>query len=690
MGEGEEGVSRLAQWSAVLCAVALGGAQALAQDELGFGRMWTLERPPLERFAREYDFHPDPAWFEAVRLATLRFDYGCSASFVSPHGLMLTNHHCVRAAMQKLGGERDLVLDGFVASNWADELPLPGLEVQQLVGVRDVTARIEAGVEDGESPDSAQAKRRRNERALIAELAAAEPKLRHEVVALYHGARYHLYQHRVITDVRLVMAPHLRISHFGGDPDNFRFPRYSLDFAFCRAYVDGAPADTATAHFAFGSGATEGQPVFLVGSPARTQRLQSTAHLEHLRDVRYPRLCDRIDRRLKILQTAVASDPGREPKLRNYVLNLENGRKLYRGELEALRDASLLKQKAHGEAVLKARIAADPELASRYGGLFDRMDEVATERRDIETRLAFHSHAGYSPLLRGLALVAWAKTGDRTQFESLGRVRTLEDPELERAFFVDHLETALRFLPAADPYLSIVLAGDEPGAAVSKLSGSALANKEACVAFAEGAPELVLESKDPVLRLARRLFPVVERARRDAEALETREQAAISTYGRAVYAVWGDAIGSDATMTLRIGDGRVLGYSKDGSAVPWRTVMKGLFARSAEFDGKPPFDLPTTWRDAEARLDPSTPVDFVCTCDAAGGSSGSAVVDAERRLVGVLFDGNYESLGNEFLFRDSVQRSVCVDVRAIVASLEHVYGAKWLVAELLRLPTQGR
>lgn len=666
------------------------GVVAHAQEELGLGRMWTVDQPPLERFAREYDFRPDPSWFEVVQRASLRFDYGCSASFVSAHGLVLTNHHCVRAAMQKIDAERDLVLDGFVASTWADELPLPGLEVQQLAGIRDVTARIEDGVQATDSPEVARDKRKQNARRLIEEVEAQDPTLRAEVVDLWNGARHHLYQHRVFADVRLVMAPHLRVSNFGGDPDNFRFPRYSLDFAFCRAYADGAPADTSATHFEVGDGAREGQPVFLVGSPARTHRLVSTAQLEHLRDVRYPRLCERIDRRLQLLQDAIAEDPAREPRLRLVLLNLENGQKLYRGEFEALREPSLLTQKAKGEAILLERLRADPELARRFAGLFERLAEIAQDRRRVEAQLVFHSHAGFAPLQRALALVGRALTGDDAHLDSLARVRTLDDPALERSLFVDHLVTARKYLPPDDSYLEIVLSGEVPKVAVAKFADSRLVHGDAATALAAEPAEVVLASTDPALVLARRIFPVVDAARRANEALELREQDALAEYGRAVHAVWGSAVGSDATMTLRVGDGRVQGYAKDGNAVPWRTVMKGLFARSAEFDGKPPFDLPTVWRDAEPRLDPTTPVAFVSTCDAAGGSSGSAVIDEQGRLVGVLFDGNYESLGSEFLFRDVVQRSVCVDVRAILASLEHVYGARHLVRELRPQAKTGR
>ncbi|MEQ1631809.1 MAG: S46 family peptidase [Planctomycetota bacterium] len=672
--------SSVARLLLLLLALALPSLRA--QDELGLGRMWTFHAPPVAWLKRTYDFAPDPSWFDAVRLATLRFGVGCSASFVSPHGLILTNHHCVSSALARVDVAADLVRDGFVSQSYADELRLPDLKVEQLVAMRDVSAAIESGIEATDDPAIAAEKRSKNERRVLDEANAASPKLRSQVVSMFHGAQWQLYQYRVFDDVRLVMAPHLQIAHFGGDPDNFVYPRYSIDFAFCRAWEGDAPADTTSQHFAFGDGPSEGQLVFLSGNPGRTQRLLGSQQLEYLRDVRYPRLRELIDHRLQILRTAIDSEPVREAKLRPSVLSYENGQKLYRLEHGALLDPAFMATKVAGEAKLQARLAADAALSQRFGGLFDRIAEIAALRRTSEGRLHFHSAGNWAPLQRALVLAEFAETGKEDVLRSMGKIRGNDDADLQRAFFVDHLDRARHWLPTDDPYLAVVLGDDEPRAVIERLRATVLVDAAQSELLGKAGADVVRVSDDPMLRLARSLRPIVETARRESEALELRERTVMAQFGQAVFAVYGDSVSADASMTPRLSDGRVRGYEYNGTIAPWRTLMQGLFARSSEFDGRPPFDLPQPWRDAMATIDPLAPVDFVCTCDATGGNSGSPVIDVNRRLVGLLFDGNIESLGNEFLFRESKERSVCVHPRAILEALEKVYAAPALIREL--------
>ncbi len=653
-----------------------------AQGELGLGRMWTFHEPPTQWLQSTYDFTPDPRWFDAVRLATLRFGAGCSASFVSSQGLILTNHHCVSSALARHGGAGDLVRDGFVATSYADELRLPELAVEQLVAMCDITERMEAGIAATDDPATAAKKRSANEERVLAAAAAAAPLLRAEVVSLFHGAQWQLYQYRVFDDVRLVMAPHLQIAHFGGDPDNFVYPRHSIDFAFCRAWEGDAPVDTKGTHFEWSDGPSEGQLVFLAGNPGRTQRLLGSKQLEYLRDVRYPRVREQIDHRLAILRAAIDGEPEREQKLRSALLSYENGQKLYRGEHGALQDPAFMASKVAGEQKLQARLAADPALALRFGGLFASIAEIAAARRSSEGRLHFHSAGGWLPLQRALALVAMAHGGDARPLESVKKSRASDDSDLQRAFFVDHLERARAWLPQGDPYLAVVLDGEAPDAVAERLRATLLGDALQFAAVEASGRDAIQNHEDLLLRLARPLWPIVAAARREAEDLEVRERAVMAQFGQAVFAVYGHAVSPDASMTLRLSDGLVRGYGYNGTIAPWRTLMQGLFARSNEFDGRPPFDLPAAWTEAMPRLDPLTPVDFVCTCDSTGGNSGSPVIDVQRRLVGLLFDGNIESLGNEFLFRDHSERSVCVHPRAILEALKHVYAADTLVREL--------
>jgi hypothetical protein len=668
----------------ILLLLLLSPALLRAQDELGLGRMWTFHDPPLEYLKRTYDFVPDAQWLDAVRLASLRFGSGCSASFVSPHGLILTNHHCARSAIARAQGPADWVRDGFCAGSHLEEVRLPDLAVEQLVAMRDVTDEVLEGVDDGGPPDVQAQRKADNEKKVLEAARARSPKLRAQVVALFHGAQFQLYQYRVFDDVRLVMAPHLQVAHFGGDPDNFVYPRYGIDFALCRAWVDGAPADTADCSFGWSDGPKDGQLVFLSGNPGSTQRLLTTAQLEFLRDERYPRVREQIDHRLAILRRT-AADPEQEKQLRTTILGYENGQKLYRGEHGALLDAGFLQRKAAAESKFKARLLAVPELAARFGDVFDRLAEVATARRALEGRAVFHGSGGFPPLHRALALAALQSTGDRAAIDEARRLRAAE-PAVQIAFFTDHLERARNWLQKDDPFLATLLSGRDARAVAERLAASRLADPEAFEELVRGGVPAIAACDDHALLLARRLLPLQTAARAEAQALDARERALLARLGQALFAVYGHEVTPDATFTLRFSDGIVRGYDYNGTRAPWRTVFHGMFARHAEFDAQYPFDLPVPWLLAKDRIDLCAAVDFVCTVDSTGGNSGSPVIDAQRRIVGLLFDGNIESLGNEFCFGDRVERSVCVHPQAILESLTKVYAGAHLARELRREP----
>lgn len=668
----------------LLLAMLLGTGPLCAQDALGLGRMWTFHHPPLGYLKDEYGFAPDQKWFDAVRLASLRFGRGCSASFVSPRGLILTNHHCARGAIAEVQGEHDWVRDGFVAGALEDEVRLPGLTVQQLVRSIDVTAEIEAGVVAAD-PEAAAAQRMANRERVLQRAREADPQLEPQVVDLFHGAQRMLYQYRIFDDVRLVMAPHLQAAHFGGDPDNFVYPRFAIDFAFCRAWVDGAPADTTGSCFGWSDGPAADQLVILTGNPGSTQRLKTTAQLEFLRDVRYPRVRELIDNRIGILRAAAATDPAHEKELRTRILSFENGQKLYRGEHGALLDPAFLQHKLEAESAFRARIDGDPALRARYGGLWEELAEVAARRRELEGPLNFHSAGGSTHLLCALELLDFAATGDQGAAERARQVR-VQDDAMQLAFFADHLARARDWLPDDDPFLREVLAGGTPVDAAARLvADSRLGEAGVVEGLLAGGAEAIAASGDAALRIARVLRPLHQRAAAAGRALDAREQALGAEMGRALFAVYGHEVTPDATFTLRFSDGRVRGYDYNGTRAPWRTVFHGMFARSAEFDGGHPFDLPLPWRLAVDRLDLRGAVNFVCTVDSTGGNSGSPLIDRERRIVGLLFDGNMESLGNEFLFGEGDgQRSVCVHPDAIVQALEVVYGARRVLAEVRR------
>ncbi|MEO6597750.1 MAG: S46 family peptidase, partial [Planctomycetota bacterium] len=386
------------------------GAPVGAQDELGLGKMWTFEKAPLAYLKREYGFEAGEQWWNNLRLASLRFGRGCSASFVSPQGLILTNHHCVRDAVAKAQGDQDWVRDGFVANELASEVKLEGLTVQQLVRMTDVTAAVTAGLDDAMKPAEAEKVREANRERLLADARATMPSLEPQLVKLFQGGLWQLYQYRVFDDVRLVMAPHLQTSHFGGDPDNFVYPRYAIDFSFCRAYVDGKPADTTTFHFPWGDGPTEGELVFLTGNPGGTQRLLTQTQIEFQRDVRYPRLRQLIDARIGVLRGFAAKSAEMEKRLRTSILSLENGQKLYRGEHGALNDVAFMARKAAAESAFQERARENGQASELI--VWTKIAELMQQKRSLDAPSNFHSAGGLPLLLRAFAVLEFATKGN--------------------------------------------------------------------------------------------------------------------------------------------------------------------------------------------------------------------------------------------------------------------------------------
>lgn len=656
--------------------------QLSAQDELGLGKMWTFERPPLTYLQREYGFTADERWWNTLRLASLRFGRGCSASFVSPQGLILTNHHCARDAIAQVQGDSDWVRDGFVAGDLQDEVKLPGLTVQQLVGMQDVTAAMAEGVTADMDAEAAERRRGANGERLLAEARQARPQFEPQLVKLFQGGVWQLYEYRIYDDVRLVMAPHLQSTHFGGDPDNFVYPRYAIDFAFCRAYVDGQPADTSAFHFPWGDGPKEGDLVFLTGNPGGTQRLLTKAQLEYQRDARYPRVHELIDARIDIMREMAAADAKTEKLLRTRILGFENGQKLYRGEHGALSDERFMQRKEAAERAFQQRVKRSGQ--SEGMQLWQQIAQVAARKVALEAPLNFQTTGGSTLLLRAMALVEFAATGDPDKAQRARDV-VVGDDRLQAAFFVDHLQRASRWLPAEDPFLRAVLGGRTPAAAADNLAAnSRLGDAQFVDELIAGGKATIDASPDLALDIARVLLPLAQHNQRELAAIEADENQLGARLARLLFAVYGNDVTPDATFTLRFSDGRVAGYPYNGTIAPAQTTFYGLFARNAEFGNRHPFDLPQEWLLARDRVDPMTPLNFVCTVDSTGGNSGSPLVDVNGHLAGLLFDGNIESLANEFLYGERVERSVCVHPQAIVESLRKVYGATRLLREIKR------
>jgi hypothetical protein len=663
-------------------------AQAAAQDKPGLGKMWTFEDPPYEYWQAVYGFSPDQPWLDHARLASLRFGGGCSASFVSPRGLILTNHHCARDYIAAVSPkDQDWLRDGFAARSLAEEVPVPGLTVQQLVGMRDVTADMDRDVALGDDDRTVEATRKRNEARILEEAKAANPDLSHQIVRLYQGAVVQLYSYRIFDDIRLCAAPELQIAHFGGDPDNFTYPRYSIDFALLRAYVGGKPADTSAHHFRWSpTGPVEGELVFVTGNPGSTDRSRTLAQLRYYREALYPIRMEMIDNRLEILRRHAAMDEGTARAIKPEILRLENSQKAFRGYWSGLIDPGMLAEKERDEKDLRERIAADPRLHAEFGTAFERLEEISEARIRIEAPARFHSVQGSRVLHLAVLLV---RATDPSSPEDLRkRMRDqiegfdLAEPPHEVDAYIDHLERARRWLPAGDPFLAAFGPGPMEASYRALLAETGLKDLDAAKSLlAEGA-DAVASSGDPALRVARVLSPLMARAAAEVSRLTAEENAQGVKIGRALFAVYGRRIAPDATFTLRIADGVVKGYPCNGTVAPWRTSFYGLFGRSHEFGNSHPFDLPAAWQTRRDRIDLGRFVNFVHTNDIIGGNSGSPVINRQLEIVGLVFDGNIESLPNRFRLREDVPRSVSVHPEAIIEALTRVLDASGLAAEL--------
>ncbi len=661
--------------------------------------MWTYNHFPKDRVQQKYGFSPDDKWLDHLRLSSVRLAGGCSGSFVSSSGLVMTNHHCAHSCIEQLStAQKDFVKEGFYAKGAADEVKCPEIEINQLVEISDVTDRMRRatqGLSDHKYNEAEKAEMSKIELECAGKEAQSQ---RCDVVSLYHGGLYNLYKYRRYQDVRLVFAPEFPIAFFGGDPDNFNFPRYDLDVSFLRVYENGRPAQMA--HYLSWSpaGVKEGDLTFVSGHPGGTSRQLTIAQLEYLRDVALPERLFLLAEFRGVL-TEFQRRSAEAKRISNAELfYVENSYKALRGRLGALLDKTFFASKVAEEAALRAKIAAQPDLARTYGGAWDALAKAQGELKNIRQPLAYVEQGrGFMSDLYQIAwtLVRGAEERPKPLEKRFREFRDSALPAVTQKLFssapiYDDLEiltltfslTKLRETLGADhPIVKQVLGQQSPEELASELvQGTKLRDVAVRKQLWEGGKAAVDGSKDPLILLAKRIDPLAREVRRRYEdTIEAAIKKNSELVAKAHFAVQGMTSYPDATFTLRLSYGQVKGWLENGQPVKPLTDFAGAFDRAT---GRPPFDLPASWLAGKPSLKMATPFDFCSTNDIIGGNSGSPVVNQKGQAVGLIFDGNIHSLGGDYGFDPALNRAVAVHSEALIHALDKIYKADRIVKEL--------
>jgi hypothetical protein len=680
----------------LLCLLAFGlGAFSYADEG-----MWLFNAFPKDKVQAKYGWAPDQAWLDHVRLSSARAPNG-SSSFVSADGLIFTNHHIAQECIHDLStGGKDYMKDGFYAATPADEAKCPGMEFLVLQGIEDVTAKVNAAVQPNMSTSDAGKAQRQAMSALEKDCSSGD--IRCDVVTLYSGAMYNLYRYKKYDDIRLVFAPEFSIAFFGGDPDNFEYPRYDLDISFFRAYENGQPAKTPNFLKWQPNGAKDGELTFVSGHPGRTGRLLTMDQLGFLRDYQYPLQLQSYKRRIDVLQKFSAQSPENEREAQSDMFGLQNSQKAVTGYLGGLTDKDLMAGKAADEKSLQQFVNADPTRKQEFGDPWSQISKAVDVQKQIYKPLLYlDAMGGFRGDMARYARII-VRAADQTQKPNNERFRQYTDSQLptletqlfstapvyknlEQVLLAESLGEMRDVLGADNPDVKKALAGKSPEERAQEvIAGTKMDDVAFRKQLYEGGAAAVNASTDPMIVMMREIEP-------DADAIHERDEDQVQAVlrqsggqvGKALFAQKGLGVPPDATFTLRLSYGPVEGYKLDGKDVSWFTTMGGAYEHAAKHGSKPPYQLPDSWIKAKPSINLKTPYDTVSTSDIIGGNSGSPVINKAGEVVGIIFDGNIESLAWNFAYTDKVARAVEVDSRGITESLKNIYHADGLLNELM-------
>jgi len=670
-------------------------------QKFDMGKMWTFEHPPLNYFEETYNFKPSTEWLDKVQKSALKFGNGCSASFVSENGLIMTNHHCIRSLLRDLSTEeRDLLKYGFYAEDLEEDLKIPGLFVRQLMIIEDVTSEIKAAMITVDSdPEKVSVKNQKIEE-IKNRYSEKDPELSYEVISLYYGGKYSVYGYKKFTDIRLVFAPELIVSKMGGDYDNFTYPRYGLDCAFLRAYENDKPIKT-DYYFKWSEEPIyEDQSVFVVGNPGSTNRLYTIAQLEYLRDYRYGLQTPMRKELYKVYYDLMMQSNAEDMKLVVYLFNVGNGLKVYESTYLALQDPYFMARKKDFEKKFKQAIYCDPDLTMKYGNLWQQIAENRKAASVYAKELyALTISSYYSPAYFLIArdLVKYA---DQINLPDSARESSYKNENLDSLIknifpknfnkkvedkkLLVQLSILKNNLSAENSLLTSMLMGMElKPAAEYILSKSVITTKESAILLAKAGPDSILKSNDPFIKFILESRDRLSELQKIDNKLDDSDVINNQLLGEAFYEVYGDSVPPDATGTLRISDGIIKGYDYNGTRAPIKTTFYGSLDRYYSFNKKFPFNLPDYWQNLPDDFDLSATFDFVSTCDIIGGNSGSPTINTDAEIVGLAFDGNMESHSGRYIYTTEANRTVSLSAEGMIEAIRDLYKASRLSEEIL-------
>lgn len=673
--------------------------------------MWLFNAAPKNQVKTKYGFEMTDAWLEHLQLSSVRFNNGGSGSFVSPDGLTLTNHHVAAGCLHGLSSAgHDYYQSAFYAKTQADEPRCPNLELNVLQQITEVSAQIDAAVKPGMT-DAEAGKAERGAMAKIEKDCATAPDVRCDVVTLYGGAMHHLYRYKKYTDVRLVFAPEFDIAFFGGDPDNFEYPRYDLDVTFFRVYENGKPIHVK--HYLQWSrtGVNDGDLVFVSGNPGATHRWDTINQLEFLKNTQFPFMLKDLERRIAVTQKFAAESQENARVAQETLFGMQNSFKAYTGYQAGLSDQDLMHRRIGDERRLLVMSRRNPRGRQTFFAMQNIDHALVAERAVFLPYMFVERRAGFRGRLNDYAVTLIRAAAERTKpnGERLREFRqsnlaSLEQnlfssapvhKSLETLQFADSLAEMLKQLGADDPVVKKALNGKSPDeVAQGAIAGTQLDQVAVRKQLYDGGAAAIESSTDPLIVMMRDIDPETRAIRKKYEdEVETPIRRSAAVINKFRFEMGGANLPPDATFTLRLSYGTVKGYVEDGRGylpkgtnVAYDTDIDDAFAHAKEHNNRPPYQLPESWIKARKRLKGKTPLNFVSTNDIIGGNSGSPVVNKNGDLVGVIFDGDIQSLPWDFSYEDQVGRAVSVDERAVIETLKKIYDADAVVKELLKRP----